>query len=170
MVMGARPYGGKQPRSARGAAAVLACGPTKKSGKVRRAAKHASPVKRLYGGKATTSVGLASSLGRNYKRYVACERRAQYLEDPEHQGMLREDIVGEREELQKELDLVKKHSSISLKRFKDIESVFKRGAFALVDANEALGKAKRDASMSLLSTSTQKERAAISLVEAAEAE
>jgi hypothetical protein len=80
---------------------------------------------------------------------VACERRAQYLEDPEHQCVLREDIVGEREELQKELDLVKKHSSISLKRLlKDIESVFKRGAFALVDANEALGKAKRDASMS----------------------
>ena len=106
----------------------------------------------------------------NYRRYVACERRAQYLEDPEHQGVLREDIVGEREELQKELDLVRKHSSISLKRSKDIEGVFKRGAFALVDANEALGKTKRDASMSLLSTSTQKKRATISLVEAAEAE
>jgi hypothetical protein len=47
--------------------------------------------------------------------------------------------VGEREELQKELDLVRKHSSISLKRSRDVESVFKRGAFALVDANEALG-------------------------------
>jgi hypothetical protein len=46
--MGARPYGRKQPRSARGAATVLACGPTKKSGKVRRAAKHASPEKRVY--------------------------------------------------------------------------------------------------------------------------
>ena len=170
MVMGARPHGGKQPRSARGAAALLACGPTKKSGKVRRAAKHASPVKRLYGGKATTSVGLASSLGRNYRRYVACERRAQYLEDPEHQGVLREDIVGEREELQKELDLVRKHSSISLKRFRETESVFKRGAFALVDASDALGKSKRDASISLLSTSTQKERATISLVGAVEAE
>jgi hypothetical protein len=113
----------------------------------------------LYGGKAATPVGLASSLGRNYRRYIACERRAQYLEDPEHQGVLREDIVGDREELQKELDLLNKHSSISLKRSKDIGSVFKRGAFALVDANEALGKAKRDASMSLLSTSTQKERA-----------
>jgi hypothetical protein len=72
----------------------------------------------LYGGEATTPVGLASSLGRNYKRCVACQRRAQYLDDPEHQGVLREDIVGEREELQKEkeLDLVRKHSSISLKR------------------------------------------------------
>jgi hypothetical protein len=125
----------------------------------------------LYAGKATASIGLASSLDRNYRRYVACERRVQYLQDPGHQGMLRENIVGEREELQnKELDLVRKHSSISLKRFRDIESVFKRGAFALVDANEALGKTKRDASMSLLSTSTQKKRATISLVEAAEAE
>jgi hypothetical protein len=35
--------------------------------------------------------------------------------------VLREDIVGEREELQKELDLVKKHSSISLKGSKDID-------------------------------------------------
>jgi hypothetical protein len=44
-------------------------------------------------------VGLASSLGRNYKRYVVCERRAQFLEDPGHHGgVLREDIVGEREE------------------------------------------------------------------------
>ena len=139
MVMGARPYGGKQPRSARGAAAVLACGPTKKSGELRRPTKHASPGKRLlhlYGGEATTPVGLASSLGRNYKRYVVCERRAQFLEDPGHHGVLREDIVGEREELQKELDLVRRHSSISLKRFRDIESVFKRGAFACVGRRE----------------------------------
>ena len=170
MVAGTRPYGGKQPRSARGAAALLACGPTKKPGKVRRPAKHASPEKRLYAGKATTSIGLASSLDRNYRRYVACERRVQYLQDPGHHGVLREDIDGEREELQKELDLVRKHSSISLKRFREIESVFKRGAFALVDASDALGKSKRDASISLLSTSTQKERATISLVEAVEAE
>jgi hypothetical protein len=116
-------------------------------------------------------VGLASSLDRNYKRcVVVCERRAQFLEDPGHHGVLREDIVDEREELQKVLDLVRKHSSISLKRFRDIESVFKRGAFALVDAKEALGRAKRDASMSLLSAFTQKERAAIGLEGAAEAE
>ena len=170
MVAGTRPYGGKQPRSARGAAALLACGPTKKPVEARRPAKHASPEKRLYAGKATTSIGLASSLDRNYRRYVACERRVQYLQDPGHLGVLREDIDGEREELQKELDLVRKHSSISLKRFREIESVFKRGAFALVDASDALGKSKRDASISLLSTSTQKERATISLVEALEAE
>ena len=86
----------------------------------------------------------------------------QYLQDPGHRGVLREDIDGEREELQKELDLVRKHSSISLKRFKEIESVFKsRGAFALVDASDALGKSKRDASIGLLSAFTQKERATI---------
>jgi hypothetical protein len=33
----------------------------------------------------------------------------QYLQDPGHRGVLREDIDGEREELQKELDLVRKH-------------------------------------------------------------
>jgi hypothetical protein len=49
-------------------------------------------------------------------------------------------------------------------------TLFKRGAFALVDAKEALGRAKRDASTSLLSAFTQKERAAISLEGAAEAE
>jgi hypothetical protein len=63
----------------------------------------------------TTSIGLASSLDRNYRRYVACERRGQYLQDPGHRGVLREDIGGEREELQKELDLVREHSSMSLK-------------------------------------------------------
>jgi hypothetical protein len=65
---------------------------------------------------------------------------------------------------------VRKHSSTSLKRPRETESVFKRGAFTLVDASDALGKSKRDASISLLSTSTQKEQATISLVEAAEAE
>jgi hypothetical protein len=84
--------------------------------------------------------------------------------------VLREDIVGEREELQKELDLVRKHSLICLKRSRHIEGGFKGGAFALVDAKEALGRAKRDASMSLLSTSTQKERATTGFEGAAEAE
>jgi hypothetical protein len=125
----------------------------------------------LCAGKATTSIGLASSLDRNYRRCVACERRVQYLQDPGHHGVLREDIDGEREERQNELDLVRKHSSISLKRSREIESVFKRGAFALVDANDLLGKSKRDASISLLSAFTQKEGATImhSLVEAVEA-
>jgi hypothetical protein len=47
----------------------------------------------------TTPIGLASSLDRNYRRHVACERRVQYLQDPGHLGVLREDIDGEREEL-----------------------------------------------------------------------
>jgi hypothetical protein len=101
------------------------------------------------------------------------EMGVQYLQDPGHRGVLREDIDGEREELQKELDLarkLRKHSSIPLKRSREIEGVFKRGAFALVDASDALGKSKRDAGISLLSAFTQKERATISLVGAVEAE
>jgi hypothetical protein len=43
---------------------------------------------------------------------VRGERGVQYLQGPVHHGVLREDIDGEREELQKELDLVRKHSSI----------------------------------------------------------
>jgi hypothetical protein len=68
----------------------------------------------VFAGKATTSIGLASSLDRNYRRYVACERRVQYLQDPGHRGVLREDIDGEREELQKELDLVRKHRQFDI--------------------------------------------------------
>jgi hypothetical protein len=68
------------------------------------------------------------------------ERRAAAVGPIEmHEGVLRENTVGEREELQNELDLVRKHSSISLKRFRDIESVFKRGAFALVGAASESG-------------------------------
>jgi hypothetical protein len=48
--------------------------------------------------------------------------------------------VGEREELQKELDLVRKHSSISLKRSKDIERAFKRGAFRVDRRERGAGK------------------------------
>jgi hypothetical protein len=59
---------------------------------------------------------MASSSGRNNKRQVAGERRAQYLEDPEHQNVIWEDIV---RELQKERNLVRK-------RKHSIESVFKR--------------------------------------------
>jgi hypothetical protein len=38
-----------------------------------------SPVKRAHGGKATSSVGLARSMGCNYKRFVMFENRAGYL-------------------------------------------------------------------------------------------
>jgi hypothetical protein len=43
---------------------------------------------------------------------------------------------------------MRKHSAISLERFRGIESELKRGAFALVDKEEALAKAKRDRSSS----------------------
>jgi hypothetical protein len=104
----------------------------------------------------------------------------QYLQDPGHHGVLREDIDGEKEELQKELDLVSGEEAqfdvpegpqeIQGNRRCVQEGARERGAFALVDASDALGKSKRDASISLLSTSSQKERATISLVEAVEAE
>jgi hypothetical protein len=56
--------------------------------------------------------------------------------------MLRENVVGDRGLLQKELAglaLVRKHSLICLKRSRHIESAFKRGAFALVDAKRERG-------------------------------
>jgi hypothetical protein len=99
----------------------------------------------------------------NYNRYVACERRAQYLEDPEHQGVLREDIVGERGRGAPE------GAGLGEEAQFDVPEEI-QGHRELVDASEALGKAKRDASMRLPSTSTQKERATISSVEASEAE
>jgi hypothetical protein len=161
------------------AAALLACGPTKKSGKVRRPAKHASPEKRVYAGKATTSsIGLAraSSLDRNYLGAALPVRGGRsiyrtrgttvFFARHRHGDRRRERRAPEA----RRSWMARKHSSISLKRSREIESVFKRGAFALVDASDALGKSKRDASTSLLSTSTQKERAIISLVEAVEAE
>jgi hypothetical protein len=59
---------------------------------------------------------------------------------------------------QKELDLMRKHSAISLGRFRGIESEMKRGAFALVDKEEALAKAKRDRSSGLVLLVERKER------------
>jgi hypothetical protein len=53
--------------------------------------------------------------------------------------------------LQKELDLMRKHSALSLERFRAIESEMKRGAFALANEEDALSKAKRDSSKSLMS-------------------
>jgi hypothetical protein len=54
--------------------------PSRKAAKRRRKPKLASPVKRTYNGKPTTSVGLASSLDRNYRECVRFEIRARYLE------------------------------------------------------------------------------------------
>jgi hypothetical protein len=50
------------------------------------------------------------------------ENRARYLADPEHHGVLRDGLGGDQEILQRELDLIRKHSAISLERFRAIES------------------------------------------------
>ena len=54
---------------------------------------------------------------------------------------------------------MRKHSAISLERFRGIESEMKRGAFALVDKEEALAKAKRDGSSSLTFLAERKQGA-----------
>ena len=86
------------------------------------------------------------------------ENRARYLADPEHRGVIRGDLDGDQDLLQKELDLMRKHSAISLERFRAIESEMKRGAFALVNEEDALSKAKRDSSKSLMSLVERKQR------------
>ena len=49
--------------------------PSRKAAKWKRKPKLALPVKRTYNGKATTSIGLASSLDRNYRAYtLLCTR------------------------------------------------------------------------------------------------
>jgi hypothetical protein len=53
---------------------------------------------------------------------------------------------------------MRKHSAISLERFRAIESEMKRGAFALVDEEEALSKAKRNSGVSLISLVQRKQR------------
>ena len=131
--------------------------PRKRAQKARPAGP-LSPVKRAHGGKATSSVGLARSMDRNYKRFVMFENRARYLADPEHHGVLRGDLDGDQDLLQEELDLMRKHSAMSLERFRAIEDEMKRGAFALVDEEEALSKAKRNSSVSLISLVQRKQR------------
>ena len=139
----------------------MASAPRKKARKARPAGP-LSPVKRAHGGKATSSVGLARSMDRNYKRFVMFENRARYLADPEHHGVLRgEHLDGDQDLLQEELDLMRKHSAMSLERLRGIEREMKRSAFALalVDKGEALAKpkAKRDPSSSLISLVERKE-------------
>jgi hypothetical protein len=81
------------------------------------------------------------------------------LADPEHHGVLRGDLDGDQDLLQEELDLMRKHSAVSLGRLRAIEDEMKRGAFALVDdEEEALSKAKRNSSVSLISLVQRKQR------------
>jgi hypothetical protein len=53
------------------------------------------------------------------------ENRARYLADPEHHGLLRGGLDGDQDLLQEELDLMRKHSAISLERFRAIENEIK---------------------------------------------
>jgi hypothetical protein len=70
--------------------------------------------------------------------------RARYLADPEHHGVLRDGLYGEHHDLlQAELDLMRKHSAISLERLRAIENEMKRGTFALVDEEGAPSKASK---------------------------
>jgi hypothetical protein len=61
--------------------------------------------------------------------------------------------AGDQDLLQKELDLMRKHSAISLDQFRatEREREMEVGAFALVDKEDALSKAKRDPSKSSMS-------------------
>jgi hypothetical protein len=74
----------------------MASAPQKKARKARPAGL-VSPEKRAHGGEATSSVGLAWSLDRNYKRLVMSENRARYLADPEHHCIVRSDLEGDQE-------------------------------------------------------------------------
>ena len=83
---------------------------------------------------------------------------ARYLAGPEHHGVIRGDLDGNQKLLQKEFELMRKHSAISLDRFRATEREMEIGAFALVDKENALSKAKRDSSKSLISLVERKER------------
>jgi hypothetical protein len=60
------------------------------------------------------------------------------LADPEHNGVPCGDLDGDQDLLasggvRSDSDLMRKHSAISLERFRAIDNEMKRGAFALVD-------------------------------------
>jgi hypothetical protein len=99
-------------------------------------------------------------MDRSYKLFVMFKNGARYLADPEHHGVApRGDLDGDQDLLQEELDLMRRHSAMSLERFRAIEDEMKRGAFALVDEEEALSKAKRNSSVSLISSVQRKQAA-----------
>ena len=122
---------------------------SKVGAKAVRRKKHPSPVKRSFGGKPTTSVGLASSLDRNYRVYVKHEIRARWLESSVGSGRLKAGVDGDQKQLQEELDHCRLKVKLSLERFYAAEAAMKKGAFAKVDIEEALSKTTRDPSTSL---------------------
>ena len=122
---------------------------TSKPAKAIRRKKIVSPVKRSFGGKPTTSVGLASSLDRNYRAYAKHETRARWLESSVGSGRLKDGVDGDQKQLQEELEYCRPQVKLSLARFYAAEAAMKRGAFAKVDVEEALKKTTRDPSASL---------------------
>jgi hypothetical protein len=108
--------------------------PSRKAAKRRRKPKLASPVKRTYNGKPTTSIGLASSLDRNYRECVRFEIRARYLESSAGSGRLKDGLDGEK------LDHCRLQGKLELGRAREAERAMKRGAFAKFDIEDALSK------------------------------
>ena len=107
-------------------------GLSSKRAKAVRRKKHPSPVKRSFGGKPTTSVGLASSLDRNYRAYVKHETRARWLESSVGSGRLKDGVDGDQKQLQEELDHCRIQVKLPLERFYAAETAMKKGAFAKV--------------------------------------
>ena len=103
-------------------------GLSSKRAKAVRRKKHPSPVKRSFGGKPTTSVGLASSLDRNYRAYVKHETRARWLESSVGSGRLKDGVDGDQKQLQEELDHCRLQVKLSLEIFYAAETAMKKGA------------------------------------------
>ena len=123
--------------------------PSRKAAKKRRKPKLASPVKRTYNGEPTTSVGLASSLDRNYRECVRFEIRARYLESSAGSGRLKDGLGGDQQQLQKELDHCRLQGKLTLGRVRAAERAMKRGAFVKVDIEVGVSRTKRDPSAGL---------------------
>ena len=138
---------GKRPRSE--LARKAPGSPSRKAAKRRRKPKLASPVKRTYNGKPTTSVGLASSLDRNYRECVRFEIRARYLESSVGSGKLKDGLDGDQQQLQKELDHCRLQGKLKLGKAREAERAMRRGAFAKFDIEDALLQTKRDPSACL---------------------
>ena len=124
-------------------------GLSSKPAKAVRRKKLTSPVKRSFGGKPTTRLGLASSLDRNYRACVKHETRARWLESSVGSGRLKDGVDGDQKQLQEELDHCRIQVKLSLERFYAAETAMKKGAFAKVDIEEALKKTTRDPSAGL---------------------
>ena len=95
------------------------------------------------------SVGLASSLDRNYRECVRFEIRARYLESNVGSGKLKDGLDGDQQQLQKELDHCRLQGKLKLGKAREAERAMRRGAFAKFDIEDALLQTKRDPSACL---------------------